>query len=139
MDSQKDPTIASFDFGAYGKIELTKTKLIGSVISARMPGQTSGRQASMKGEKSEFRAKLDQVQNFEVQPPKSLAKKIFWLLWVALPLAFPLIGVCIGIGFVLGLMFGGTIALALLGGLVGIGLLVCDCHVEVDGTSIPCV
>ena len=90
MDSQKDPTIASFDFGAYGKIELTKTKLIGSVISARMPGQTSGRQASMKGERSEFRAKLDQVQNFEVQPPKSLAKKIFWLLWVALPLAFPL-------------------------------------------------
>lgn len=124
MENQKDPTIASFDFGAYGKIELTKTKLVGSVISARMPGQTSGRQASMKGEKSEFRAKLDQVQNFEVQPPKSLAKKIFWLLLVELPLAFPLIGVCIGLGFVLGLMFGGTIALALLGGLVGIGLLV---------------
>lgn len=124
METQKDPTIASFDFGAYGKIELTKTKLIGSVISARMPGQTSGRQASMKGEKSEFRAKLDQVQNFEVQPPKSFAKKIFSLLWFGLPIACPLVGVCIGLGFLLGLMFGGIIAMSIVGGLAGIGLLV---------------
>lgn len=122
MEQSKEPIVASFDFGAYGKIELTKTKLIGSVISAQTAAgrQSSGRQSSLKGVKSEFRAKLDQVQNFEIQPPKSFVMKILWLLFIGATVGIlPILGSCVGLGCAAGWLIGSSIDAIIVGGVVG--------------------
>ena len=127
QENEKDQQVAKFDFGESGTLELTKTKLIGSVMSSpTMATGTSGRLATLKGTKMEFRVKLNQVQNIEIQPPKTKAGKIGNLLVAGIFIGLAPIGVFAGIGLVLGLMFGGfssAMVCALIGVLIGIAAM----------------
>jgi len=125
---EKETTVASFDFGPNGKIELTPTKFIGSVMSTpTVASQGGARMASLKGVKAEFRVKLNQVQNIELQPPKTNAGKVGTLLIAGLWIGLAPVGIFAGFGFVLGLMFGGFSAsavMALIGALLGVGAMI---------------
>ena len=101
MEQRKEQAVASFDFGANGKIELTPTKLIGTVGGDALVATPTGRKKGAQ----ELRVKLEMLKNFDLIPPKSLVKKILFIFEISAGVVtlFFLAGLLLGVaifGFV---------------------------------------
>lgn len=97
MEQGKEQIVASFDFGANGKVELTPTKLIGTVGGDTLVATPTGRK---KGNQ-ELRVKLEMLKNFDLIPPKSLLSKIMVIFEISAGIvtALFLVGLFLGVAF----------------------------------------
>lgn len=99
MEQNKEQVVASFDFGANGKMELTPTKLIGKVSGDAVVATPTGR----KNGTQELRVKLEVLKNFDLIQPKSFGYKMLHILEISTGLVM----VLFFLGLLLGVMFSG--------------------------------
>ena len=91
-----ETTVAKFDFGANGNIELTPSRLLASLKGETTIASYSGVKTG-SGMDEEMRIKLDQLKNFGILPRKSWLETLtfFTGLW-SIPLIFPFVGLSVG-------------------------------------------
>lgn len=91
-----ETTVAKFDFGANGNIELTHSRLLASLKGETTIASYSGVKTG-SGMDEEMRIKLDQLKNFGILPRKSWLETLtfFMGLW-SIPLIFPFVGLVVG-------------------------------------------
>lgn len=95
-----ETTIAKFDFGANGNIELTSSRLLASLKGDTTIASAAGIKTG-PGMDEGMRIKLDQLKNFGILPRKTILETAtFFMSFWSLPLCCPLAG------FAFGLLFG---------------------------------
>ena len=94
-----ETTVAKFDFGANGNIELTPSRLLASLKGETTIASYSGVKTG-SGMDEEMRIKLDQLKNFGILPRKSWIEtlNVFIALWIG-PFVFTFAGLLLGYWF----------------------------------------